>query len=72
MEDTDKVKLSQFCKLDKNQKDIEFKGVKFTRDSKAGENGFPHDLEVASWYLLSEDDKLLMVWEAEVVDYECR
>ena len=73
MEDADKVKLSKFCKVDtKTQKDIEFKGVKFTRNSPAGENGFPHDLEVTVWYLLSDDDKLLMAWEAEVVDHEGR
>merc|ERR1712032_1503682 len=35
-----------------------------------GEEGFPGEVEISSYYLLSEDDKLLMVWEAKVIDKE--
>ena len=61
------VKLSKFVSKT-GDKDPEFKGIKFTRTSPAREEGFPGKLEVSSWYLLSEDDKLLMVWEAKVID----
>ena len=51
---------------------MDFKGVQFTRDSPAGEFGFPHDVEVSVYYLLSNDDKLLMAYKAEVVDHAGR
>ena len=65
---TEPVKLSAFCTLDDDQTDTDFKGVKFTRTSPDGEEGFPGELKVSSWYLLSDNDKMLMVWEAEMND----
>ena len=50
------VKLSEFCRLKNNEKDIDFKGVKFTRTSPDGEDGFPGELDVSAWYLLSENN----------------
>ena len=63
----EKVKLSKFCDLSNNQSDVEFRGVKFTRTSPDQEEGFPGTLELASWYLISEDDKMLTVWEANLI-----
>lgn len=59
------VKLSKFVANLEKRKDVDLKGVKFTRTSAAGENGFPHALEITSYYLLSEDDQMLIVYEAK-------
>ena len=47
-----------------------FSGVKFTRTSPAMEQEFPGALEVASWYLINSENKLIMMWEATTSDEE--
>ena len=60
--------LSDFVTLKEGQDDVKFKGVKFMRESPDGECGFPGTLIIESWYLLSQNDELLMIWKARFPD----
>ena len=76
---TDEKKISDYvkvqeehCNKDKQTEkekllnDTKFKGIKFTRTSADGEEGYPGELKLAVYYMISVDDRILTYWEAEV------
>ena len=69
---SDYVKVHEDCNKDKQTEkekltnETKLKGIKFTRTSADGEEGYPGELKLAVYYMISEDDRILMYWEAEV------
>ena len=73
---TQEKSLSEFCneiseecnkeKFEENEKlkrDNKFKGIKFTRVSADREENYPGEVNLTVYYMISNDDKILIHWE---------
>ena len=59
------------CNADKLEEELlkenqKYKGIKLTRTSTDGEEGYPGAVKLAVYYLISQDDKILIIWEGDI------